>query len=58
MASFKIGDEVRQKITPIQGTVLKREISGDDDIYLVKWVDADGNEQETFLSEETIELVL
>ena len=56
MASFKSGDVVRQKITPIQGTVVRREISGDDDVYLVKWADAEGNEQETFLPEDCLEL--
>ena len=56
MASFKNRDVVRQKITPIQGPVVRREISGDDDVYLGKWTDAEGNEQETFLPEDRLEL--
>ena len=41
MASkFKIGDEVIQVLPqPIKGTILKRKIDGDDDLFLVEWVE-------------------
>jgi hypothetical protein len=40
---FKQGDAVKLIQPVIQGTVLRREIIGDDDSYLVTWTDARRN---------------
>ena len=58
MAKFKIEEEVVQIITkPIQGKVLQRGIDGDDDIFLVGWIDADGELHERWFREDEIQAV-
>lgn len=56
MAAFKQNDQVRLIQPVIQGTVLRREIVEDEDMYLVAWVDiATGKQQERLFSEEQLE---
>lgn len=51
---FKTGEEVRQIVTPIEGTVVERKVDGDDDLFLVAWVDADGSEHSRYFREDEI----
>lgn len=54
-AKFQIGQAVQQIVVPIAGNVKERRIVGDDDVFLVAWVDAEGNDQETFFKENELE---
>lgn len=57
MAAFKQNDQVRLIQPIIQGTVLRREIIEDQDVYLVSWTDQNGEPQERIFTEEQLEAV-
>jgi hypothetical protein len=57
MATFKRDDQVRLIQPVIQGTVIKRDIIDDEDMYLVAWTDENGEPQERIFREDQIEAV-
>jgi hypothetical protein len=57
-AKYKIGDVVKEVMpVAIQGTIVSRSISGDDDVYKVEWQNDEGETVESFFTETNIELV-
>lgn len=58
MAKFKVDEEVVQIVNaPIQGKIVERRVSGDDDLFLVSWIDVDGEPHERWFNEDEIQSV-
>jgi hypothetical protein len=57
-STFKIGDVVKQIVPVVQGTIVERTISGDDDVYKVSWINPDGETIESYIKEDDLELVV
>jgi hypothetical protein len=57
-AKFKIGDVVKQIVPVIQGSIVERIITGDDDVFKVSWVNPDGETIESYIKEDDLELVV
>lgn len=58
MATYKKDDQVRVVQPVIQGTIIRREIIEDEDVYLVGWTDAIGEPQERIFTEAQLEAVV
>ena len=57
-AKFKIGDEVKQIVPVIQGTVVERIITGDNDVFKVAWTNSEGETVESYIKEDDLELIV
>lgn len=57
-SAFKIGEEVEQIVSaPITGTIVERRVAGDDDLFLVEWIDENGDPCSRWFNETEIKLI-
>jgi hypothetical protein len=56
MAAFRQGNLVKLIQPVIQGTVVRRDVIEDVDMYLVTWIDAVGETQERYFPEDQLEV--